>query len=233
MIYCYIVTFFLPGVFLKKLGYSTLDRRRAFREKLGLLSVIAALMASVGFLTFGFTDAVCDNTGSRFRTGTVQGGSMIFHGYDYAMDTFQHPAANGIATNSNPLYSDWAAGGKDGSFMFQKVNQNCKGIITRGTRSQIPYDARTGDLGWYFPCNIYDQYGSTPVNSTGYGAGQLCHTRNSARNLFDEGRYRNVSGGFVWQGPVYYTWDDIKNSSRNLGVYKGWVQFSDFAFRTN
>lgn len=179
-----------------------------------------ALMAAVGFLTFGFTDAVCNNSGSRYRTGTVQGGSMIFHGYDYAMDTFEHPAAPGITTGSNPLYSDFNAGSKDGSFMFQNVNQNCKGIITLAQGSKIPYDASTGNLGWYFPCNLYDQYGTTTVNKTGYIEGQLCHTQSSARTLFAQGENRNVSNGFKRQGPVYYTWDDIKNSSRNLGVYK-------------
>ena len=203
------------------LGYSTLDRRRAFREKLGILSGIACLMAAVGFLTFGFTDAVCNHSGLQILAGGVQAGSMIFHGDDYAMDTFKHPAAAGVAADSNPLYSDWNAGGKDGSFMFQTVNQNCKGIITLATGSPIPYDAATGNLGWYFPCNLYNQYGTTAPNKTGYATGQLCHTQASARSLFAEASTQNVSGGMRWQGHVAYTWDNIRNSSRNLGVYKG------------
>lgn len=177
------------------------------------------LMAAVGFLTFGFTDAVCSNQALRFQAGTIQGGSMIFHGYDYSLDQFKHPAAPGIEGDSNPLYSDWNAGGKDGSFMFQKVNQNCKGLITRASGSSIPYDSSTGNLGWYFPCNLFDQYSTTPVNATGYTQGQLCHTTAAARSHFDESRYKEING-MQWQGPVYYTWDNITNSTRNLGVYK-------------
>lgn len=203
---------------LTYIGYKTLDRRRAFREKLGLLSVIASLMGGVGFLTFGFTDAVCGNQALRFKAGSIQAGSMIFHGYDYSMDQFKHPAASGVETDSNPLYSDWNAGGKDGSFLFQNVNANCKGLITRAPGSAIPEDAQ-GNLGWYFPCNLNDQFSSLAPNKTDYIAGRLCHTNPTARNEFEEARTREVIG-MKWEGPVYYTWQNITNSTRNLGVYK-------------
>lgn len=177
-------------------------------------------MAAVGFLTFGFTSTVCNNGALRFQAGTIQSGSMIFHGYDYSMDRFQHPGAAGVEANSNPLYTDWNAGSKDGSFLFQNVNQNCKGLITRAAgNTDIPVDG-DGNLGWYFPCALHDQYGSTPPNKTDYAGGQLCHTNPpSARNMFYEARNRNVSG-MQWEGPVYYSWANITNSTRNLGVYK-------------
>lgn len=180
-------------------------------------------MAAVGFLTFGFTDAVCGNQGLRFLAGSVQGGSMIFHGYDYAMDQFQHPAAAGIEANSNPLYSEFNAGSKDGSFLFQNVNGNCKGLITRRAGATSPPLDADGNLGWYFPCNIFDQYGQEPVNLTGYAEGRLCHTQAAPREQFYASRDRDVNG-MRWQGPVYYTWENVTNSTRNLGVYKRCVR---------
>ena len=50
---------------------------------MGLLSLIAVLMAGVGFLTFGFTQTVCGKPPLRFPSGTIQTGSVIIHGYDY------------------------------------------------------------------------------------------------------------------------------------------------------
>ena len=147
---------------------------------------------------------------------------MIFHGFDYSMDKFAHPGFPGIGAGTNPLYSNFNAGGKDGSFLFQNVNQNCKGIITPAPNTGIPTTA-DGSLGWYFPCNIYNQYGSSPINKTGYAQGQLCHTQASARALFAKAATQQVIG-MQLQGPVFYTWDQIANSSRNLGVYKSCVR---------
>lgn len=143
---------------------------------------------------------------------------MIFHGYDYAMDKFAHPGYPGIGAGSNPLYSSFNAGGKDGSFLFQTVNKNCLNIITPAARTGIP-TTNGNQLGWYFPCNVFSQYGDSPVNKTGYAAGQLCHTQDSARTLFNQAATQQVIG-MQLQGPVYYSWDQIQNTSRNLGVYK-------------
>lgn len=174
-------------------------------------------MGAVGFLTFGFTQAVCGAQATRYRTGTVPAGSMIFHGYDYSMDQFEHPGAAGIQENSNPLFSEFEAGGMDGSFLFQKVNQNCYGIITPAATSGIPSEGLR--MGWYFPCNMYNQFGTSTQNQTGYATGELCHTSNTARQQFsDTADSRTL--GMKREGPVYYLWDDLKNASRNLAVYQ-------------
>jgi hypothetical protein len=39
------------------------------------------------------------------------------------------PAAAGIAEGSNPLYDVFDAAAKDGSFLFQKVNQRCLNVV--------------------------------------------------------------------------------------------------------
>ncbi|GAA6014187.1 hypothetical protein JCM10207_006126 [Rhodosporidiobolus poonsookiae] len=208
MIYCRIVTACFPGAVLRCFGFKTKDRQNAWREKIGLLTVIMLAMAFVGFLTFGFTQAVCGTPANRYRAGQIEGGSMIFHGYDYDMDGFSHPAASGIEEGSNPLYDEFNAAGKDGSFLFQKVNEKCLNVITPASGSSVPSNGNA--MGWYFPCNLYDQWGTSPVNLTGYEQGSMCHTQDDARQMFAQ---------LKPLGQVYFTWDDLKNSSRNLGVY--------------
>lgn len=183
---------------------------------MGLLGIIMCAMTFVGFITFGFTQSVCGKPPLRYRTGAMEGGMMIYHGYNYDFDNFSHPAANGIEGGSNPLYDEFAAGGKDGSFLFQTVNENCLDIITPADGSGIPSDGNR--LGWYFPCNLYDQYGTSSVNLTGYAEGAMCHTQTDARTEF---------AALKPLGQVYFEWSDLKNSSRNLGVYDGNVL--DFA----
>ncbi|GAA6062647.1 hypothetical protein JCM10212_003459 [Sporobolomyces blumeae] len=212
MMFCLVVTACCPSPILRCVGYRTKDRQDAFREKIGLLCIIALSMGFVGFLTFGFTQAVCGRPGLRYHAGSIEGGSMIFHGYDYDMDSFRHPAANGIAEGSNPLYDVFNAASMDGSFLFQKVNEKCLDIITPASGSGITHNGNR--MGWYFPCNLYNQYGTSARNLTGYAEGALCHTQDDARKQF---------AAMKPLGQVYYTWDDLKNSSRNLGVYDGAV----------
>ncbi|KAL8286481.1 hypothetical protein RQP46_004498 [Phenoliferia psychrophenolica] len=212
MIFCLIVTSCCPSPLLKCFGLRTKDRQTAWREKMGLLCVIGLSMTAVGFLTFGFTKSVCGTPGLRYRSGEVDTGSMIFHGYTYDLNTFKHPAAAGIEGGSNPLYNQFDAGSKDGSFLFQTVNERCLDIIKPATGSAIP--ATGNKLGWYFPCNLYNQWGSSAVNLTGYAEGVLCHTQSDARTQF---------AALSPLGQVYFTWDDLKNTTRNLGVYDGAV----------
>ncbi|KAH8922053.1 glycosyltransferase family 2 protein [Atractiella rhizophila] len=209
MWYVNAATFCFPTFFLKSMGLKTKERRSAWREKTALLFIILLLMAGVGFITFGFTQTVCGKPPPRFRTGSVDSGSMIYHGYDYDFNQFKHPAAPGIDEGVNPVYSDFNAGGMDGSFLFQKVNQHCRGIITPAVNTGIPHDGE--NMAWYFPCNLFPQYGTRTFDKTGYTEGTLCHTQNDARQQF---------AALKSSGPVYYTWSDVKNKTRNLGVYE-------------
>lgn len=135
---------------------------------------------------------------------------MVYHGYNYDLDKFQHPAAAGIAGGSNPLYNLFNAAAMDGSFLFQTVNANCLGIIKPAVGTGIPSNGNS--LGWYFPCNLYNEWGSSPVNKTGYAEGALCHTQANARARFN---------ALTPLGQVYFDWSDLTNSTRNLGVYDG------------
>ncbi|KAF9011219.1 glycosyltransferase family 2 protein [Cyathus striatus] len=201
MIYCLVLTFWMPNVVLKTFGIRTPEAQRAWREKMGLLGIILTLMAGVGFLTFGFTEAVCGTPPNRFHGGAigdsfVGNSSVVIHGYDYDFSSFKHPRAGSTFDGTtNP-----------------KVNQNCLGMMSRSSSSSI---SGSGDLlDWYFPCNVYSQYGNSGVNITGYESNTNCHVSSTAKNLFDQ---------MQPQGQVYYTWDDVKNGNRNLAVFESTV----------
>ena len=190
----------------------TPERQRAWREKMGLMFIILVFMAAVGFLTFGFTQTVCGKPPIRFQSGTIDSASVIIHGYDYDFSRFQHPFVSGVFNGkSNPLYEGgYNAASMDLSFMFQYNAYACRGIISPANGSAIPLT--NGYLDWIFPCNMYNQYGTSPRNLTGYDNSTDCHIKGGTQALFNSLVHPS--------GQVYYTWDQIKNSSRNLAVYE-------------
>lgn len=210
-IYCYIVTFWAPSPLLKLFGLKSKDRQYAWREKIGLISCIFYIGAFIAFLTFGFTRTVCSNSRVKTRNNEVNNGYMIINGRSYDLTKSKHPKAAGIPGGSNILYPPINAGGMDGSFLFQNVNGNCKGLIKPRDNCSIPH--QNNELAWYMPCRLFAQDGSTKPNTTfAYYDGWACHTSPSARDT-----YYNLKVN----GDVYFTWDDIKNSTRNLVVYSG------------
>ncbi|MCJ1435857.1 Chitin synthase, class 3 [Xylographa pallens] len=212
--YCSVITFWAPGPILACLGKPAKAQQRAWREKIGLISIIVLICAAVGFLTFGFTQAVCGIQPVQQQVNSVGGDSMIFQGQAYNLNGMRHPGAQGIPDGSNVLYDlPHKYGGQDGSFMFQNVNGACKGLITLAPNSDVPTNA-AGDLAWYFPCVAFNQDGSSKPNDTiEYYLGYSCHTTEIARQAF----YQYM----VSSGDVYFTWDDLKNTSRRLTVYSG------------
>ncbi|KAI0830869.1 glycosyltransferase family 2 protein [Trametes gibbosa] len=212
-IYCYILTCFIPGFVLNTFGIRTPEQQRAWREKIGLLFIILCLMGIVGFITFGFTEVVCGTQPNRFQTGTIDKASVIIHGYDYDFSKFNHPAVGPFNGKTNPLFEGgYDAASSDISFLFQNVNQNCRQFIKKAANSTI--SGSNGNLDWYFPCNVYNQYGTSGVNLTGYASSDACHTSSSSRTQL---------AAIKPQGQVYYTWDNIHNSTRNLAVYESSV----------
>lgn len=213
-VYCAIITFWCPDVVLKCFGKVQKAQQRAWREKMGLVSIILAIMTIVGYLTFGFTETVCPSGGgSRQQVNKVDLGYLIIHGKAYNLLNSRHPRAFGIQSGQNVLTDlPEKNGGKDASFLFQNVNGACKGLITPTKDSDVPTTAN-GDMAWYFPCNLFNQDGSSKPNTTvGRYLGYQCHTSSIGRTAF----YDLNSAG-----DVYFTWNDIKNSSRNLMVWGG------------
>lgn len=209
-LYCFAITCCIPPALLRACGIRTPEQQRAWREKIGLLSIILSLMAGVGFLTFGFTLTVCGASPTRYHSGDIQAASVVIHGYDYDFSNFNHPAVGTWTGKQNPLYvGGWNAAGNDISFLFQNVNQRCRGLITKASNSTIT--GSNGDLNWYFPCNVYNQRGNSGVNLTGVETGTNCHYSSKARSLV---------GAIKPAGQVYYTWDDVRDTSRNLAVFE-------------
>ena len=192
-------------------GIRTPEQQRAWREKMGLLSIILSLMTGVGFLTFGFTRAVCGKPSFRTQSGDVGNASVIIHGLAYDFSNFKHPAAGSTFDGqTNPLIQGgWGVAGNDISFMFQNVNGRCKGLFAAAPNSTITSSG--GDVQWYFPCNVYNQFGTSGVNQTGYGAATSCHVTGTARDALSK-----ISPA----GQVFYTWDQVRNPSRNLAVFE-------------
>lgn len=209
-IYCYLLTCCFPPFLLSFFGIRTPEQQRAWREKMGLLSIIGSLMLGVGFLTFGFTQTVCGKPPTRFQAGTVGNSSVIIHGYDYDFGEFKHPIGPSFNGRANPLFEGgWNVASMDLSFLFQKVNQNCRGIVKPANGTSIPN--KNGDLSWYFPCNTYNQFGTTSPNRTGYGVPTLCHIQRDTRTQLSKIRP---------EGQVFYTWENITSGNRNLAVYE-------------
>ena len=217
-IYCGIITFWAPNAILACFGKPQKGQQRAWREKMGLISIILLIAAFVGFLTFGFTQAVCGSPLQTFEINKVGVDHMIFHGVAYNLNSMRHPGVPGIGDGQNPLYNPpWKSGGQDGSFLFQNVNGACKDLITRAPGSDVPTDS-DGNLAWYFPCTTFNQDGSTEPNLTiPYYFGYACHLSGPARQAF------YTPSILASAGDVVFSWDEVKNSSRNLTVFSNSV----------
>lgn len=229
-VYCYVITFWAPGSLLKLFGMPKKERQMAWREKIALVSVILYLGTFVAYLTFGFTKTVCDTSVMRLKNNEVNEGYLIINGKAYDLTKSSHPAAAGIDAGTNVLYPPLNAGGKDASFLFQNVNGNCKGLIKPRSNCSIPHEG--DDLAWYMPCKLYSQDGSSSPNFTTseYYDGWGCHTSSTARDAYYS---------LKKTGDVYFSWADIKNSTRNLVVYSGnvldlnlldWIQYADLEY---
>ncbi|KAH7408251.1 chitin synthase 4 [Phaeosphaeria sp. MPI-PUGE-AT-0046c] len=213
-VYCAIITFWCPDAVLKCFGKPAKAQQRAWREKVGLVSIILMICTFVGYLTFGFTETVCPSGGNmRMQANKVDNGSLIIHGKAYALAESTHPIARNIPSGANVLFDlPQKYGGMDASFLFQNVNGACKGLIKpKAGFNDIP--TSNGNMAWYFPCRLYNQDGSSKPNATfeEYN-GYMCHTSDKARHAYNILRDA---------GDVFFTWDDIRNSSRNLMVWGG------------
>lgn len=210
-IYCYLITFWAPPFILKRCGMPTRDRQIAWREKIGLITIIIYIATFVAYLTFGFTATVCNSNVVRLRNNEVNTGMLIIHGHVYDLSSSTHPAAHGVPPNSNILYPPINAGGQDASFLFQNVNGHCLNVLTPKDNASIPHSGN--ELAYYMPCRPFDQDGSTQPNfTTQFYNGWACHTSSVARQALYSLKIA---------GEVFFTWDDIRNSSRNLIVFNG------------
>ncbi|KAI9259804.1 chitin synthase [Helicostylum pulchrum] len=190
---------------------------------MGLVTIILGIMAFVGFLTFGFTQVVCPRPPLSFRVETINSGYVVIHGWAYLLASWNsHPAIPGSTDKpTNVIYEPIHAGGKDASFLFQNINQQCNSIFLPKSQSAV---IGKGNTPSYFPCQLID-YNTAPPNPSLYSNQSACHLNPTARTTFESMRTHGVlnsNGNYDKSGRVYYGWNDV-NSTTHLAVFNGYV----------
>ncbi|WFD02700.1 chitin synthase [Malassezia obtusa] len=210
MIYCWFATICIPNGLLKLFGIKTPEQQRAWREKMGLIVIIAVCMGLVGYITFGFTETVC-GTNQRYDVEKIHNdkstaGMVVLYGKAFSMDGFKHPVVNfpyldGKGPN-NPVYTDMFHLSRSYiNFLFPVTGGPCEGVLT-----PVP-DAQTDR---YFDCSVVTK----DLQHHSFDGG--CHSK-----LHHDRMMANKTEGAPLQGDVYIPWDHIWNSTDNIMVWRG------------
>ncbi|KAI8577447.1 hypothetical protein K450DRAFT_177728 [Umbelopsis ramanniana AG] len=203
----WIVTFWALPVMLRSFGLRDKQMQQAWREKFTLVMVIVSLCVIVGFLTFGFNVTVCGREPARIRPAGVSNEQIVISGRVFDLDGFSHNTdVTGIPPSGDIRDPPLSAGGKDLSFMFQVVNNNCKGIFI-----PLKDDDGKGNVANYFPCVPIDRYAPS-VNGTENAKNSGCHVSVKARTALR---------GLKLVGDVYYNWTDIQKPKTSLVAFNG------------
>ncbi|KAJ1724074.1 Chitin synthase, class 3 [Coemansia erecta] len=208
--YCRVITCWAPGRVLKCFGMPDAAVQMAWREKMGLVSIILAIMAVIAFLTFGLQQVLCGLSGKQTRTkwNEVDTNHIVVNGRAYDLSNFRHTKATPWtgAANADIRYSPADAGGKDLSFLFQNPNSACKSVL-KYTSDMVD---SSGNVVNVFPCVYYNNTRAISPNQIPNNQG--CHNTAAGRNaLFG-----------LPSTPVQYAWSDVQSQS-NLVVFNGAV----------
>ncbi|KAJ2810248.1 Chitin synthase, class 3, partial [Coemansia furcata] len=154
--YCRVVTFWAPGRVLGWCGMPDALVQMAWREKMGLVSLILLLMGAIAFLTFGFQQVLCGLSGqqTRIKWNEVGNGYVVVAGRAYDITRFGHKATPWTGPNgANIMGAPANAGGKDLSFLFQNPNAACHGVMSYSGADS------NGNVVNAFPCVYYNATG--------------------------------------------------------------------------
>ncbi|KAG2190098.1 hypothetical protein INT46_011375 [Mucor plumbeus] len=216
MLYCYILTFWIPPFVLKICGIPYGQAQTAWREKIGLVAVILVIMAFVGFLTFGFTAATCPAQAVTVHGNAVTPGYLIIKGWAYSLSDWQdHPAINGGNQTLNVLYPPMNGSGMDASFLFPSRVSACDNVFV---------DLQ-GEQPNYFPCQLFNPNITVAPDVSLYTNRTNCHTADTATGLlsrFASQGVPNTDGSYNKISKVYYNYDDV-NTTSHLMIYNGHV----------
>ncbi|CAO3623659.1 unnamed protein product [Cunninghamella blakesleeana] len=226
-LYCYMVTCCLPPFILRCFGKKDKSAQFAFREKIGLVTIILYIMAAVGFLTFGFTQTVCSIPPISYKLNELNNDHVVIYGQAYQLSSWNyHPPINHLTSSSfiNPTQPPLNAGGKDASFLFQNVNHHCVNVITA---KQNDLKIGSTDLPTYFPCRLFNIYNNNNMDDhdlpdpNTYQNHTGCHLSPTSRLELKNLRIKGVPndhGHLLKVGRVYFDWEDI-NSNSYLTVF--------------
>lgn len=231
-LYCSIVTFFAPAFVLSLCGMNTKSRQQAWREKIGLISIIFLLTNFVGFFTFAFNSFVCGKQVPRVHYKDIPSDSAILHGSLFNISTIIQSASDYYeSVDDLPKFLEiWEyAGGADASLLVQNVNGPCSDFIKADDGNAPVPMTEDGLFTNYFPCVLLNLNGSPRTNplqtriihrpnGLGFEAGssidnmELCHIRPHSRDyLYKLGNDINV----------YYLWNDLPLINNDIVVYLG------------
>ncbi|OAD67576.1 glycosyltransferase family 2 protein, partial [Phycomyces blakesleeanus NRRL 1555(-)] len=213
--YCHLITCCVPKPMMRLMGIPDGPAQMAWREKIGLVSCALLVMGFVGFLTFGFTQAVCPLAPTSVRGGQISPGYLIVNGWAYMLsDWNEHPAVPGIVnSSSNVLYSALNGGGMDASFLFQQPDRmtQCATILT---------PLQTAPVSGYFPCQLFNPNNTSPPDPSSFTNTTQCHSSaaiSSLNTLYTQGVLDN-KGTYEKPARVYYEWEDV-NTTSHFMVY--------------
>ncbi|WFD23600.1 chitin synthase [Malassezia equina] len=218
MIYSWFVTCCCTSGCLKLIGIKTPEQQRAWREKMGLISIILVLMAIVGYITFGFTQTVC-GVQNRYDLGVVyqskeDTAAVLVGGKMMTLDSWIHPPFRGIENygslkDHSPTY-DWtfsAGSGANLNLIFPVTGGTCEGILNVVPNSNPPR---------YADCAIMPT--KLPPYSKPFNDPVICHPP-SIRQKFLSGGVPNAPA----QGDAYVRWQDMKNKTNQLMFWRSRV----------
>lgn len=233
MIYSWLITCCITSPCLKLVGIKTPEQQRAWREKMGLISIILVLMAIVGYITFGFTQTVC-GVQNRYElkdvfTKTEMSSSVLLAGKMISLDSYPHPQFPGddqfpnLTSKKNVFaYNDHygASSGADLNLLFQKTGDECEGVLEPVPDSNPPR---------YFKCALLrrkSEYGSPMFIDDG-----ACHPESVRSMVLNQQPNKPVP---PVHGTAFVRWKDtgLQNYSnylfyRSFVIDLGILEYSD------
>ncbi|PVU89161.1 hypothetical protein BB561_005510 [Smittium simulii] len=206
IIYCNIVTFYAPAFILKRIGFSQKDQRTAWREKIGLVSIILLMCGIVGFLTFGLQSVLCKSN-IRIQRSLLKNKYIVVRGYAYDVSQFGHPASDLTGPDrASIIGAPLNAGKTDLTLLFQNAEASCKEILIYTSDFKSPNDNNAN----VFPCQIMPFEAANPPNST--VEIEACHNSKSSLEML-----LNLPSI-----PISYSWEEVKNNPDYV-IYNGAV----------
>ncbi|KAI8851899.1 chitin synthase-domain-containing protein [Chytridium lagenaria] len=202
VILSWILTFYIPTFIIVNLGKRDRYVQQAFREKVALCTLIFLLMLIVGFLTFGFQNAVClfKNDSFAYTSLRVQGFIGVKgQAWDSDPTLGGHPSISGV--NINPTVLQLKGSDASGLFVPVKGQSACSDIepfpvfpcVARSSNNQTVWPSITPTLSSISPA-------------------QGCHSS------------ANMAKYFKYKGELTVSWDDIAELGQSSWiVYNGHV----------
>lgn len=231
MIYCYLLTICVPSGCLKLLGMKTPEQVRAWREKMGLISVILVCMTAVGYITFGFTTTVC-KTNDRVNiteaiTSKNYNGAAFIHGEVFSFDQFQHKNISGVdPVILDPVYNNaYDSAHATLNLLFQKTGGACENIL-KPKGGSLP----TGELEHppiYMNCSIITKEGKPKYQVPGYSmpVNTQCHPYYMFEDMMTAKNYKDGKHPkkFQYMGSAFIPWENLNDPKRKLAIYRNQV----------